>query len=86
MTTTAAPRQATASTARWLTGFGLALEGGTAVGSLVVAAALSVWGWRLRATGAGTLLLAAFPLAALAFVTWGLAHGGFPAPSELGWP
>lgn len=63
-----------------------ALEGGTAVPSLVVAAALSAWGWRIRGSGAGRLLLAAFPAAAVLLAGWGVLHGGFPAPSELGLP
>jgi hypothetical protein len=61
-----------------------ALEGGTAWGSLPAALAFSVWGWRLRSTGSGRLLLAAFPLAALVLAGWGLWHGGFPQPTELG--
>jgi hypothetical protein len=62
-----------------------ALEGGTAPGSLLVAAALSAWGWRLRTDGAGRLLLAAFPLAVAVLAVWGVVHAGFPQPSELGW-
>jgi hypothetical protein len=60
------------------------LEGGTAVGSLAVAVALSAWGWRLRNEGAGRLLLAAFPLAVVVLAGWGALQGGFPQPSELG--
>lgn len=60
-----------------------ALEGGTAVASLVVALALTGWGWRRRDDGAGRLLLAAFPLAVVVLLGWGLVHGGFPQPSEL---
>jgi hypothetical protein len=60
-----------------------ALEGGTAVGSLLVAAGFTGWGWRLRADGAGRLLLAAFPLAVVVLAGWGVVHGGWPQPSEL---
>jgi hypothetical protein len=59
-----------------------ALEGTTAVGSLVVATALSVWGWRRRAEGTGRLLLVAFGLSALLLSAYGLWHLGFPAPSQ----
>jgi hypothetical protein len=60
-----------------------ALEGTTAVGSLVVAAGLAGWGWRRRAAGTGRLLVVAFGLSALALASYGLWQGGFPAPSDL---
>ena len=59
-----------------------ALEGTTAVGSLLVAAALTAWGVR-RGDATGRLLVVAFGAAALALAAYGLWHGGFPAPSEL---
>ncbi len=68
--------------ATWATN---ALEGGTAPGSLLVALALSAWGWRLRDRAPGQLLLAAFPLAVLLLAGWALLQGGFPQPSEVGW-
>ncbi len=60
-----------------------ALEGTTAVGSLVLAAGLAAWGWRRRAEGTGRLLLAAFATSSLLLVGYGLWQGGFPAPSAL---
>lgn len=60
-----------------------ALEGTTAVGSLLVAAALTGWGWRRRAEGTARLLLAAFGTSTLLLAAYGLWHLGFPAPSEL---
>ena len=59
-----------------------ALEGTTAVGSLLVAALLAGWGVR-RADGAGRLLVVAFGTAAVCLAVWGIWHLGFPAPSEL---
>lgn len=61
-----------------------ALEGTTAVGSLVVAATLAGWGWRRRDEGTGRLLLTAFATSAALLMAYGLWHLGFPAPSELG--
>lgn len=60
-----------------------ALEGTTAAGSLLVAAALAGWGWRRRSEGTGRLLLTAFGLSARLLAGYGLWHGGFPAPSQL---
>ena len=59
-----------------------ALEGTTAVGSLLVAAGLAGWGWRRRGEGTGRLLLLAVGLIALLLVAYGLWQGGFPAPSS----
>jgi hypothetical protein len=59
-----------------------ALEGTTAVGSLVVALGLTGWGVR-RGDGTGRLLAVAFGTAALALAGYGAWHGGFPAPSSL---
>ncbi len=56
-----------------------ALEGTTAVGSLLVAAGLTGWGLRRRSG----LLVVAFGLSALLLAAYGLWHGGFPAPSSL---
>ena len=60
-----------------------ALEGTTAVGSLVVAAGLAGWGWRRRGEGTGRLLLVGFGTSALLLAAYGLWHLGFPAPSSL---
>jgi len=59
-----------------------ALEGTTAVGSLLAGALLAGWGVR-RADGGGRLLVVSFGTAALALAAYGVWHGGFPAPSEL---
>ncbi|MGW4465428.1 hypothetical protein [Micromonospora sp. NPDC004704] len=59
------------------------LEGGTAVFGLVVAIVGCGWGWSTRA-GLGRLLLVAYAPAVLVLVGYGLWHGGFPQPSELG--
>ncbi len=60
-----------------------ALEGTTAVGSVVVAAGLAAWGWRRRDEGTGRLLLAAFATSSLLLVAYGLWQGGFPATSAV---
>ena len=62
--------------ATWTTN---ALEGTTAVGSLVVAVGLAGWGLRRRTW----LLVAAFGVSALLLAGYGLWQGGFPAPSQL---
>lgn len=59
-----------------------ALEGTTALGSLVVATGLAGWGAR-RGAGSGRLLVVAFGASALLLAGYGLWHGGFPAPSDL---
>jgi hypothetical protein len=59
-----------------------ALEGTTALGSLVVACGLTAWSARRR-TGTGRLLLVAFGTSALLLGTYGIGHGGFPAASAL---
>lgn len=60
-----------------------ALEGTTGPGSLVVAVALAVWGWRRRGEGTGVLLLVAYGTSAVLLVSYGLWQTGFPAPSAL---
>ena len=70
---------AVATGATWTTN---ALEGTTAVGSLAVAAALAVQGWRRRTDGTGVLLLIAFGTSTALLAAYGLVHLGFPAPSE----
>jgi hypothetical protein len=62
-----------------------ALEGGTVLGSLPFALVMTGWGWQMRGQAAGRLLLAAFPVAVVALVGWGLLQGGFPQPSDVGW-
>ena len=70
---------ALATAGTWTTN---ALEGTTAVGSLVVAVLLAGWGVR-RGDGTGRLLVLAFGTAALCLAAYGVWHLGFPAPSEL---
>ena len=77
--TPAAVALAVATGLTWTTN---ALEGTTAVGSLVVAAALAAQGARRR-DGTGWLLLAAFGTSAVLLLSYGLWQGGFPAPSSL---
>jgi hypothetical protein len=60
-----------------------ALEGTTAVGSLLVAGALALWGWRRREEGVGRLLVVAFGTSAVLLAAYGGWQGGFPAPSSL---
>lgn len=59
------------------------LEGGTAAFGIVVALVGCGWGWATRAQ-LGRLLLVACVPALLLLVGYGLRHGGFPQPSELG--
>lgn len=61
-----------------------ALEGNTALLDLAYAAGFLAWGWRTR-HGLGRLLIAAFAPAAVLLIGYGVWHGGFPQPSELGW-
>ena len=70
---------ALATAGTWTTN---ALEGTTAVGSLVVALLLTGWGVR-RGDGTGRLLAVAFGTASLVLAAYGVWHAGFPAPSEL---
>lgn len=60
-----------------------ALEGGTVPLALAAAVAFGVAGWRTRG-GLGRLLLVAFLPAGAVILGYGLLHGGFPQPSELG--
>lgn len=62
--------------ATWTTN---ALEGTTAVGSLLVAAGFTGWGMHRGSR----LLVVAFGTSALLLAAYGLWHGGFPAPSSL---
>jgi hypothetical protein len=55
-----------------------ALEGTTAVGSLLVAIGFAVTGWRRG----DRVLLVAFGTSAVLLLAYGLWQGGFPAPSE----
>ncbi|WP_329108613.1 hypothetical protein OG792_08135 [Micromonospora sp. NBC_01699] len=59
------------------------LEGGTAVFGLVVAIVACGWGWATRAR-LGRLLLVGYAPAVPLLLGYGLWHGGFPQPSELG--
>lgn len=79
-TTPVAAALAAATGLTWTTN---ALEGTTAVGSLLVALALTGWGWHRRSEGTGRLLVIAFGLSALLLAGYGLWHLGFPAPSSL---
>lgn len=60
-----------------------ALEGTTAVGSLLVAVGLAGWGWQRQNEGTGRLLLLAFGTSAVLLAGYGMWHDGFPAPSSL---
>jgi hypothetical protein len=62
-----------------------ALEGGTAVLGLAAAAGFTGWGWRTRRR-LGRCLIVAFAPAVLILVGYGWWNGGFPQPSQLGWP
>jgi hypothetical protein len=57
------------------------VEGGTAVFTLLVAAAFCAWGRRLRQP----VLLTAFGVTLVLLAGWGLYWQGFPQFSELGW-
>ncbi len=59
-----------------------ALEGGTAVASMLVAIGLAAWGLRTRRT-AGWLLIWAYAPAVAVLAGWGISHTGFPQPSSL---
>lgn len=59
-----------------------ALEGGTAVASMLVAIGLAVWGLRTRRT-AGRLLIWAYAPAVALLAGWGISYAGFPQPSSL---
>jgi hypothetical protein len=61
------------------------VEGGIVPLGALLALALGALGWRLRAGATGRLLALAFGLSLLLVAAWGLWHGGFPQPSELGW-
>lgn len=60
------------------------IEGGTPGLGLAAAAGFAGWGWVIR-RGAGRLLLAAYGLAFVLLAGWGIAWGGFPQFSQLGW-
>ena len=61
------------------------VEGGAVPFGSVLAIGLTAYGWRLRATGTGRLLVLAFGLALVLTAAYGVVQGGFPQPSELGW-
>lgn len=61
------------------------VEGGTVPFGAALAAGLTAYGWRTRARPTGRLLGLAFGLSLLLVAVYGLVHGGFPQPSELGW-
>ena len=61
------------------------VEAGAAPFGSAIAAGLVVHGWRSRARATGRLLLVAYGLSLLLVAAYGLALGGYPQPSELGW-
>ncbi|WP_344594121.1 hypothetical protein [Actinomadura vinacea] len=61
-----------------------ALEGQTALPSIAITAAFSIWGWRTR-HHLGRLLTVAFAPALLMLIIYGIWHRGFPEPTDLGW-
>ena len=61
------------------------VEAGMVPLGALLALTLGALGWRLRAGATGRLLALAFGLSLLLMVAWGIWHGGFPQPSELGW-
>jgi hypothetical protein len=61
------------------------IEGGAVPFGAALAAGLTAYGWRLRASGQGRLLLLAFGLSLALTAAYGVVQGGFPQPSELGW-
>ena len=61
------------------------VEGGAVPFGSVLAVGLTAYGWRLRATATGRLLVVAFGLALMLTAAYGVVQGGFPQPSELGW-
>jgi len=61
-----------------------ALEGGTVPLALLGGGLLA--GWGVSAGGSPRRLLSwAFGTTLVILVVYGLWHGGFPAPSEIGW-
>ncbi|GAA2592822.1 hypothetical protein SMC26_43880 [Actinomadura fulvescens] len=61
-----------------------ALEGGTAIAAIAVTAAFTAWGWRTR-RHLGRLMIGVFAPALLLLIAYGILHGGFPEPSDIGW-
>ena len=61
------------------------VEGGMVPLGTALAVALIVLGWRQRGGATGRLMVLAFVVSLLLVAAWGLWHGGFPQPSELGW-
>lgn len=61
------------------------VEGGAVPFGATLAAGLTAYGWRTRDRPTGRLLALAFGLSLLLVAVYGIQHGGFPQPSELGW-
>ena len=61
------------------------IEGGAVPFGASLATGLTAYGWQLRRTGTGRLLVLAFGLSLLLTAAYGSWQGGFPQPSELGW-
>jgi hypothetical protein len=61
------------------------VEAGAAPFGAAIAVGLSTYGWRLRASGTGRLLVLAFGLSLVLTAAYGVWQGGYPQPSELGW-
>lgn len=67
-----------------VTFFTNSVEGSTAVFGLVSAALLALVGWTHR-NGFDRLILAAYGVALVLLVGFGVWQGGFPEFTELGW-
>ena len=61
------------------------VEGGAVPFGAALAVGLTAYGWRLRHTDTGKLLMLAFGWSLLLVAAYGVWQGGFPQPSELGW-
>ena len=61
------------------------VEGGTVPFGAALAVGLTAYGWHLRRSPAGRLLVLAFGLSLVLVAAYGVWQGGFPQPSELGW-
>ena len=61
------------------------VEAGQAPLGAALATGLVGYGWWTRDRAPGRLLVLACSLSLALVLGWGLWHGGYPQPSELGW-
>jgi hypothetical protein len=61
------------------------VEAGAVPFGAAIALGLSAYGWRLRATGTGRLLVVTFVVSLVLTAAYGIWRGGYPQFSELGW-